>query len=118
MINTEQIWKDYCSFKSIQIDESSKDFQNMKKISREFENVTRPLERHLPALPPGYSGNEEEESRQINAWKRYILWEKQNPLKLADQQDIMKRGKNVFETSLGLKLKKKFKLVFKSVICI
>ncbi len=92
MINIELLWKDYCSYESLSMDESSKEYQNIKKISREYENVTRPLERHLPALPPGCGGNEEEEVRQINAWKRYILWEKQNPLKLTDQQDIMKRG--------------------------
>ena len=92
MINIEHIWKEYFTFSSLQMDESSKEFQNMKKISREYENVTRPLERHLPALPPGSTGNDEEELRQINAWKRYVLWEKQNPLQLENQQDLIKRG--------------------------
>jgi cleavage stimulation factor subunit 3 len=64
----------------------------LKKISREYESVTRPLERHLPALPLDQILNGDEEMKQLQAWKRYILWEKQNPLKLDSQQEIMKRG--------------------------
>ena len=93
------MWKEYALFDSSQLDESSKEFQNIKKISREYENVTRPLERHLPALPPGFMGNEEEEIRQLNAWKRYILWEKQNPLKLENQQEVTKRVLYAYEQS-------------------
>ena len=65
----------------------------MKKISREYESVTRPLERHLPALPLDQVASFEEEMKQLNAWKRYIVWEKQNPLKLESQQNILRRGK-------------------------
>ncbi len=54
-------------------DELAKDFQNIKRISREYENVTRPLERHLPALPPENMGQEDEELKIINAWKRYKI---------------------------------------------
>lgn len=78
------------------IENANKDFLNVKKVSKEFENVTRPLERNSPALSLEYSLDEEEDVRQLHAWKRYILWEKQNPLKLNDHRAVMRRGKFKF----------------------
>lgn len=37
-------------------------------------------------------GGEKETVRQSTAWKRYILWEKSNPLNLENHQELMKRG--------------------------
>jgi cleavage stimulation factor subunit 3 len=82
------------------IEDCSKEFQNIKRISREYENITRPLERHLPALPLDQMRNKEDEDmRQIYAWKRYILWEKQNPLKLENHQEVMRRVIFAYEQS-------------------
>lgn len=61
--------------------------------------MTRPLERHLPSLALDQTDNEDEDLRQLYAWKRYILWEKQNPLKLADHQGIMRRVIFAYEQS-------------------
>jgi cleavage stimulation factor subunit 3 len=61
--------------------------------------VTRPLERHLPAIPLEYMKNDEEQIRQVQGWKRYILWEKQNPLKLDNQQSLMRRVLFAYEQS-------------------
>ena len=81
-------------------EEATKEFQNIKKISREYENVTRPLERHLPALPLDQMVSFEEEMKQLQAWKRYITWEKQNPLKLASQQELTRRGNHLFKIAM------------------
>ncbi len=71
------------------IDDTNKDFVNIKRVAREYENVTRPLERHMPAIPPQGTNDE---LKQILAWKRYIAWEKQNPLKSEDRAYVIKRG--------------------------
>ena len=71
----------------------------MKKVSRDFEKITRPLEKNLPAIPPGQMLDFEEETNQARAWKRFILWEKQNPLKLSNEQDIIKRVMFAYEQS-------------------
>lgn len=72
----------------------------MKKVSREYENITRPLERHLPAMPLDcVRAKEGEDVRQLYAWKRYILWERQNPLKLENHQEVMRRVVYAYEQS-------------------
>ena len=71
------------------IEKLNQDFQNVKKVAREYENVTRTFERHMPAMP---SLGTPEELRQIYAWKRYIAWEKQNPLKSEDKNYVIRRG--------------------------
>lgn len=77
------------------IESLNKTFQNVKKVSKEYENVTRPLERNLPALSLEYPLEEDEDIRQLQSWKRYIQWEKQNPLKLNSHRDVIRRG-NVY----------------------
>jgi hypothetical protein len=99
-------------------EEMAKGFQSIKRISREYEHITRPLERHLPALPitklpppPTTPSSSEESSnnsgdqemlRQSNAWKRYILWEKRNPLNLQNHQEVMKRGRHFTKIILSI----------------
>ncbi|CAF1033907.1 unnamed protein product [Brachionus calyciflorus] len=105
--NIDQIWKDYCAFETQVnptnaknlIDRASREFQNVKKVSKELESVTRPLDRNLPALNLEYPIDEEEDIRQLHAWKRFILWEKQNPLKLADHRAVMRRVIFAYEQS-------------------
>ena len=58
-------------------------------MAREYETVTRPLERHTPSIPPQGTNDE---IKQIHAWKNYISWEKQNPLKSEDREYVCKRG--------------------------
>lgn len=116
MANIDQIWNGYCTFENVNkpknllkfnqyffqqvnstnaenlIESLNKEFQNVKKVSKEYENVTRPLERNLPALSLEYPLDEDEDIRQLHSWKRYIQWEKQNPLKLKSHRDVIRRG--------------------------
>lgn len=104
MINVEQFWKDFASFESqfnpsspkIILDDTNKEFVNVKRVAREYENVTRPLERHVPAIPPQGTNDE---LKQILSWKRYIAWEKQNPLKSDDKIYVLKRVMFAYEQS-------------------
>lgn len=96
MLNIEQLWKDYCIFENLinpliakrMIDDRSKEFMTVRKIAKEYENVTRNLERNMPSLPPQGT---QEEMKQKQLWKKYIQWEKSNPLKL-EESLLAKRG--------------------------
>jgi cleavage stimulation factor subunit 3 len=61
----------------------------VRKISKEYENVTRSLDRTSPCFPPQGTLDE---LRQKTNWKRYIEWEKGNPLKAEDIGAVTKRG--------------------------
>ena len=62
-----------------------------KRVAKEFETVTKGIIKNAPSVSPC---NTPEEIRQVELWKKYIQWEKSNPLKLqeADQTIITKRG--------------------------
>ena len=71
------------------IDDRSKEFVTVRKISKEYENVTRYLDRTTSSVPPQASPDE---IRQKAYWKKYIQWEKSNPLKTEEHTVIAKRG--------------------------
>ncbi len=71
------------------ISDRSKDYMNARRVAKEFEVITRGLNRNAPATPPTSSS---EEVRQVDLWKRYISWEKGNPLKSEDSTLVIKRG--------------------------
>lgn len=48
------------------------------------------LDRNAPSVPPQ---NTPQEAQQVDMWKKYIQWEKSNPLRTEDQTLITKRGK-------------------------
>ena len=49
------------------------------------------LDRNAPSVPPQ---NSPQEAQQVEMWKRYIQWEKSNPLRTEDQTLITKRGQS------------------------
>jgi len=91
------------------IDDRSKEFMTVRKIAKEFENVsrlgniktisslmncnifkvTRSLDRNTPSFPP--QGTQEEMKQKL-LWKKYIQWEKSNPLKSEDNSLVAKRS--------------------------
>jgi cleavage stimulation factor subunit 3 len=72
------------------IDDRSREFLSVRRISKEYENMTKLLDRTSPATPPQGTLDE---LKQINIWKKYIEWEKNNPLKYEDQNFVAKRGR-------------------------
>ena len=71
------------------IDDRSREFMMVRKIAKEFENVTRYLDRNSPCFPPQGTPDE---IKQKSYWKKYIEWEKSNPLKTEDTGVLTKRG--------------------------
>ena len=67
----------------------SKEFAIVRKISKDYENVTRNLDRNSPSFAPQGT---QDELKQKQLWKKYIQWEKTNPLKAEDAKFVAKRG--------------------------
>ncbi|CDQ92596.1 unnamed protein product, partial [Oncorhynchus mykiss] len=107
MINIEQLWRDYSKYEEginvhlakKMIEDRSRDYMNARRVAKEYETVMKGLDRNAPSVPPQ---NSPQEAVQVEMWKKYIQWEKSNPLRTEDQTLITKRvAFKIFE--LGLK---------------
>ena len=56
---------------------------------KDIELVTHGFNRSIPAIPPT---NAPFEVAQKELWRKYIAWEKSNPLKADDRSLVVKRG--------------------------
>ncbi|XP_066998910.2 protein suppressor of forked isoform X2 [Anabrus simplex] len=105
MVNIEQLWKDYMNFEQNinpiiaekMAIERGRDYMNARRVAKEFEAVTRGLNRNSPSVPP--TGHPEE-LKQVDLWKKYITWEKSNPLRTEDTTLITRRVMFAFEQCL------------------
>ncbi|XP_037072313.1 protein suppressor of forked-like [Pollicipes pollicipes] len=105
MNNVEILWKDYMTFENSinpiiaekMSMEYTRDHINAKRVAREMENEIRGLNRNFPSVPPTGSP---EEQKQISAWKKYIAWEKGNPLRTEDMSLWTRRVTYAFEQCL------------------
>lgn len=96
IIGIEVLWKEYIQFEQ-NINpiiaekmslERSRDYMNARRVAKELENVTKGLNRNLPAVPPTLT---KEEFRQAEIWKKFINYEKQNPLRSEDTTALVSR---------------------------
>ncbi|XP_063696707.1 protein suppressor of forked [Culicoides brevitarsis] len=96
IIGIEHLWKEYITFES-NINpiisekmslERSRDYMNARRVAKELEIVTKGLNRNLPAVPPTLS---KEEAKQVDLWKKYIAFEKSNPLRSEDTALVTRR---------------------------
>ncbi|XP_055693756.1 protein suppressor of forked isoform X2 [Lutzomyia longipalpis] len=96
IIGIEILWKEYIAFEqninpiiSEKMSlERSRDYMNARRVAKELEIVTRGLNRNLPALPPNLS---KDEMKQVELWKKYIAFEKSNPLRSEDTALVTRR---------------------------
>jgi len=103
--NVEQLWREYSTFEQgvneiiakKLLEERSRDYQNARRVTKDYEATTRGLLRGAPAVPPQ---NISEEKTQISMWKKYIAWEKSNPMRSEDLSMITKRVMYAFEQAL------------------
>ncbi|XP_021344341.1 cleavage stimulation factor subunit 3-like, partial [Mizuhopecten yessoensis] len=105
MINIEALWKDYCAYENNinpliakkMTEDRGRDYMNARRVAKEYEAVTRGLNKSLPSIPPS---NSPEEAQQVELWKKYIAWEKGNPLRTEDHALITRRVMFAYEQSL------------------
>ena len=102
MMNIEALWKEYTSFEqSINpmiaeklTQERSRDYMNARRVAKEYEAVTRGLNKSNPSVPPTGS---QDEAKQVELWHSYINWEKSNPLQVEDPALVTKRVMFAYE---------------------
>ncbi|KAK3941999.1 hypothetical protein QBC46DRAFT_428204 [Diplogelasinospora grovesii] len=95
--NVNTLWKEYDQFEMglnkltgrKYLAEKSPSYMSAKSANTALDNITRNLQRtNLPRLPPGpgFEGHEEF-LEQVEIWKKWIAWEKSDPLDLKDDKD-------------------------------
>jgi len=107
MVNIENLWKDYVNFEQgikqnpaiaeKMTHEHSRDYMNARRVAKEYEAVTRGLNKQAVSVPPTGSSDE---NKQVELWNNYIMWEKSNPLKVEDPALIAKRVMFAYEQCL------------------
>uniref|UniRef100_A0A914E9A4 Suppressor of forked domain-containing protein n=1 Tax=Acrobeloides nanus TaxID=290746 RepID=A0A914E9A4_9BILA len=105
MLNIEQLWNEYTSYeKGINptlaeklIADKNKDFQNAKKVTRQLENLMRGINRQAISVPPRGSAAE---MKQVELWRKYILWEKSNPTNTEEYSHFAKRVIYAYDQAL------------------
>uniref|UniRef100_A0A8L7T3U5 Suppressor of forked protein, putative n=2 Tax=Onchocercidae TaxID=6296 RepID=A0A8L7T3U5_BRUMA len=105
MVNIEQLWAEYCAYeKSVNatlaeklIAERNKEYQIAKRISKSLEQVTRGLNRQAVSVPPRGTAAE---MKQLDMWRKYIQWEKTNPLGTEEYAYFAKRVIYAYEQAL------------------
>ena len=81
------------------IESRSKEFMSVKRVTKEFEILTRAIDRNIPCVPPT-SPQSIDELKQITAWRRLIAWERSNPLKTDDALLVTRRVILAYEQCL------------------
>uniref|UniRef100_A0A1I8A424 Suf domain-containing protein n=1 Tax=Steinernema glaseri TaxID=37863 RepID=A0A1I8A424_9BILA len=106
MLNLESMWLDYCAYeKSVNsqlaeklISERTKDYQNARRVAKTLEGMTRGINRQAAvSVPPRGTSTE---VKQVDLWKKYIEWEKNNPLETEDHVQLSKRVTYAYEQAL------------------
>lgn len=105
MMNIEQLWKDYINYEQginmliaeKMISDRSREYMNARRVAKEYEAVTRGLNKNSPSVPPQGTPDE---AKQVELWKKYIAWEKGNPLRTEDHALITKRVMFAYEQCL------------------
>ncbi|XP_074613166.1 cleavage stimulation factor subunit 3-like isoform X2 [Acropora palmata] len=105
MLNLEALWREYNSFEqSVNkalakklIDDKTREYMNARRVAKEYEAITRGLVRGNPSVPINGSS---EENKQLQIWKKYIAWEKSNPLRTEDTALLTKRVVYAYEQCL------------------
>lgn len=96
MFHIETLWTQYIAFErdnhrniaDSMVQNHSPDHMNARRVAKEWEVIIRGLNRSWPAVPPTFSN---EEARQLEIWRRYIQWERSNPLRIEDNNLMIKR---------------------------
>ena len=95
--NVNTLWKEYDQFEMGLnkltgrkfLAEKSPSYMSAKSANTVLETITRGLNRTtLPRLPPapGFDGDQEY-MEQVEIWKKWIAWEKSDPLDLKDDKE-------------------------------
>ena len=105
MAGIEQFWKEYVQYEQSinaiiadkMTNDRAKEYMKARQVANEYAAVTRGLNRHAAAVPPCGSADE---VRQVEGWRRFVSWEKANPLKSEDEAEVVRRIVFAYEQAL------------------
>ncbi|KAJ3140311.1 mRNA 3'-end-processing protein rna14 [Geranomyces variabilis] len=108
LTNIEQIWKDYDAFENGLnkltakkfLSEKSAGYMTARTAIRELKTLLDPIEKAQKtwvAKPPTWT---DKEVAMLASWKRYIAWEKTNPLRLDDKSIWINRVIYAYKSAL------------------
>ncbi|KAG9303333.1 hypothetical protein G9A89_013659 [Geosiphon pyriformis] len=94
--NVEHIWKEYDIFENGLnkvtakkfLQERSASYMTARTALRELRGFMEEINRNVIPVPPKW---ERAELQQLDAWKRWIAWEKTNPLAFEDRTQLAQR---------------------------
>lgn len=81
------------------IESRSREFLNIKRITKELDTLTRVIDRNSPCMPPS-TPQSADEIKQLAAWRKFISWERSNPLKTEDPLQVTRRVILAYEQCL------------------
>ncbi|KAI9228389.1 MAG: hypothetical protein DHS80DRAFT_15684 [Piptocephalis tieghemiana] len=101
----ETIWREYDAFETGLskltakkfLSEQSPIYMTARTTAREMRGYVDGLDRTSLATPPTWT---EKEKEQLHVWKRYIAWEKSNPLKSPSALDVHARVTGAYKEAL------------------
>lgn len=76
-----------------------RDFTPVKRVAKELETLVRAIDRNAPCIPPS-NPQTADEVKQIAAWRKFIAWERSNPLKSEDSILVARRVVLAYEQCL------------------
>lgn len=105
MMNIDQFWRDYIAYEhginqmiaEKMVNDRSREYMNARRVAKDYEAITRGINRNAPALPPL---SRPEDLKQLDLWRKYIAWEKSNPLRTEDTKEMVKRVIFAYEQCL------------------
>ncbi|CAO3673036.1 unnamed protein product [Rhizopus microsporus] len=94
--NVEHLWKEYDQWENSLnrltakkfLGEKSSAYMTARTALREMRLLTEGINTNAVALPPQWT---ESEIHQLELWKKYIEWEKSDPLRLEDNAAVLER---------------------------
>ncbi|CAG8601414.1 8169_t:CDS:10 [Paraglomus brasilianum] len=103
--NVEHIWKDYDQFENGLnkitakkfLHERSASYMTARTALRELREITDSINKSILPVPPKWT---KVELQQLDHWKRWIAWEKSNPLALEDKSALAQRITFVYRQAM------------------
>ncbi|ORY39382.1 Suf-domain-containing protein [Rhizoclosmatium globosum] len=106
--NIEQIWKDYDVFENSLnkltarkfLSERSAGYMMARTAYRELKIITATIDAMQPTWLPTPTKWTETDFEVLRAWKKYIAWEKNNPLRIEDASVLSSRVVYAYKSAL------------------
>jgi cleavage stimulation factor subunit 3 len=106
--NIETIWKEYDAYENSLskltakkfISDRAAGYMTARASMKDFKSLMEPIEKitaNWYSVPPLWSATE---VSLLGHWKRYITWEKSNPLALDDKQKLLNRVLYAYRSAL------------------